>query len=109
MTEINEAPRELLALAVAARPDWDHDQTWNALLAVRTAGWPFGRILREIIRLLLIEDSRPVDLRIVAGETRVAPPGTLPDDLRTVALAAAEAATERQRQRAKDADGGTAA
>lgn len=106
MTEVREAPRELLELALAAREDWDRDQAWNALLAARSAGWTFGRILREVVRLLLIEDSRPADLRYAAGETRVTAPGRLPEDLRSQALADCEAATEVMRQQRRD---GTAA
>lgn len=108
MTEIAEAPRELLALALAARPDWDRDRTWSALLAARAAGWSFARTLREVTRLLLIEDSRPDDLRFAAGETRTEKPGSLPESLRAQAIADAEAASERFRQQARHG-GGTAA
>lgn len=102
MTEPREAPRELLALAVAMREDWDKDQTWSALHAAHDAGWTPGRMLREITRLLLIEDSSPGDLRIVAGETRTAPPGRLPEDLRAQALAACQDASEAQRHQTRD-------
>lgn len=107
MSEIREAPRELLALAVAMREDWDSERTWNALLAAHAAGWTFPRALREVTRLLLIEDSSPADLRVAAGETRSAAPGSLPDDLRAQVLAASEAATEAMRQQRNAADFGT--
>lgn len=107
MTEIREAPRELLTLILAMRGDWDHDQTWSAMLAAHAAGWPFTRTLREAVRLALIEDSRPADLRYAAGETRLNPPGSLSEAQRAQILADAEAATQRQRERASE--GGAAA
>ena len=107
MTEVAEAPRQLHALAVAARPDWDRDKTWNALLAAHDAGWPFAKVLREVVRLLLIDDSGPDDLRFAAGETRTERPGSLDADARAEAMAAAEAAAERFRQQARG--GGEAA
>lgn len=105
MTGIIESPRELHALAVAARPDWDRDKTRNALIAARAAGWPFPRVMREVVRLLLIDDSGPDDLRFAAGETRAGRPGTLNASARAEALAAAEAAAERFRHQAKNGTG----
>lgn len=102
MTELSDAPRELLALACASREDWNRDETWSAILAAKHAGWPFARIVREITRLLLIDDSGPRELRFAAGETRTTAPGTLPEDLRAQALAACEDASEAIRQQRRD-------
>lgn len=109
MTEVQPAAPKLRDLAVASRPDWDREKTWNALLAAHAAGWPFARALREITRLLLIEDSSPDDLRFAAGETRADRPGHLPDDLRASVLTAAGDATRRLREQARASEGGTAA
>jgi hypothetical protein len=106
--EIREAPRELLALAVAMRPDWDRDATWNGLLAAHAAGWTPTRMLREVTRLVLIGDSTPTDLRLVAGDIRIAQHGSLPDDLRARVIADMEAPTTRQRQEVRDAQDGAA-
>jgi hypothetical protein len=110
MTGIREAPRELLALAVAMREDWDRDETWNALLACRAAGWEFTRTALETVRLLVRLDSEPRELRHASKPPIAAPehPGSLDADLRAQALAAAEAATEAQRQAGRDTDRGAA-
>ena len=50
------------------RDDWDRDQTWNALLAARAAGWPWERVAREVWRLLWVADSEPGDLKRAAAK-----------------------------------------
>lgn len=109
MTDIHDAPRELLALALAMREDWDRDDTWNALLAARAAGWDFTRTVREVVRLLLREDSEPRELRHAARPPIAAPehPGSLPGDLRAQALADCEAAAESLRHRERGPETGT--
>lgn len=108
MTEIREAPRELLALAVAVRPDWDPDDTWNALLAARAAGWDFPGTLRETIRLLLQDDSEPHDLRYAAKAPAVRePPGSLPAALRAQVLDRCGQVTEALRQHERRDEPGT--
>jgi len=105
MTEIRDCPRELLALAVGMREDWDRDRMWAAIHAAHAAGWPFLKTVREIVRLAAIEDSTSNDLRIIAGETRLPGPAEhTPEevaDLKAQALAAAADATERLRQQGR--------
>jgi hypothetical protein len=107
MTGICEAPRELLALAVAVRPDWDRDEAWDALLACRAAGWEFTRTLLATVRLLVREDAEPREL-VHASRPPLAPgqPGTLDAALRAEALQAAEAATKAQRQQKRSREPG---
>ena len=77
--DIQAAPDELLALAVAVRPAWDHDVLAAALLAARTAGWTWDRTLAETIRLMRDPDGSPWDLKRAAADIfhkSVPPPGT---------------------------------
>ncbi len=69
MTEpdIRAAPGELVALAAAMRPHWDHDVLAAALLAARQAGWSWDRTLAETIRLMRREDGSPWDLKRAAA------------------------------------------
>lgn len=111
MTEVREAPRELLAYALAMRDDWDRDLTWNALLACKAANWPWKRIHEEMSRLLFVDDSSPEELRHAAGGTRLPRTGrelTLEEreELRSAALARCEKATERFAGRRHDGPGG---
>ena len=66
-TDIQPAPAELLALARAMRPDWDHDVLAAALLAAKSAGWTWDRTLAEAIRLMRKEAGSPQELRHAAG------------------------------------------
>jgi len=66
-TAIQPAPAELLALARAMRPDWDHDVLAAALLAAKSAGWTWDRTLAEAIRLMRKEAGSPQELRHAAG------------------------------------------
>lgn len=97
--EIREAPRELQALAVAVRPDWDPEETWNALLAARTAGWPWTRTVHETVQLMMMPDGDPAGLRHAARAPMARTvPGTLPADLKTRVLTACETAAEAYRR-----------
>ena len=106
MTVIYDAPHELRDLACRMRPDWDGERLWAAMLAARTANWPFLRTAREVMRLVAIEDSGPDDLRIAAGKTRLPGPSHHTaeeiDDLKAQALADMNAATEQFRGQARD-------
>ena len=66
-TAIQPAPAELLALARAMRPDWDHDVLAAALLAAKSAGWTWDRTLAEAVRLMRKEVGSPQELRHAAG------------------------------------------
>lgn len=54
---------ELLALATASRPDWDWEETRDAMMAAKHAGWEWDAVFREVIRLVLAEDEAPATLR----------------------------------------------
>ena len=72
------APGELLALAAAMRPAWDHDVLAAALLAARQAGWTWDRTLAETVRLMRKPDGSPWDLKRAAADPfhrAVPPPG----------------------------------
>jgi hypothetical protein len=66
VTEIRPAARELATLATIMR-GWDYDETLTAMLAAKTAGWDFGRVFREVARLLLLDDTGPASLRHAAA------------------------------------------
>lgn len=66
--DIQAAPDELLALARAMRPAWDHDILAAALLAARQAGWTWDRTLAETIRLMRQADGSPWDLKRAAAD-----------------------------------------
>jgi hypothetical protein len=63
VTEIREAPRELVALALALRPDWTETETWTALQACRTAAFDWPRIVRKLIDLALQDEPVPTSPR----------------------------------------------
>lgn len=54
-----EAPRELLAFALAVRPDWTEDETWAAMHAARTAGLAWDRLALRLITIALREEEPP--------------------------------------------------
>ena len=66
-TAIQPAPAELLALARAMRPDWDHDALAAAILAAKTAGWTWDHVLAETVRLMRDPAASPSDLRAAAA------------------------------------------
>jgi hypothetical protein len=77
--DIQAAPDELLALARAMRPAWDHDVLAAALLAARQAGWTWDRVLAETVRLMRDRDGSPWDLKRAAASPLARdypPPGT---------------------------------
>lgn len=59
---IEVATLQLIDLAAAVRPDWDRDRLAGAIGAVRSAGWPWPRILQETVRLMVDEQAGPRDL-----------------------------------------------
>jgi hypothetical protein len=61
--EISDAWRELHAIAVAMRADWDSDETRDAILAAKNAGWTYGDAARETWRLVWDADGCPAELR----------------------------------------------
>ena len=77
--DIQAAPGELLALARAVRPAWDHDVLAGAIDAARYAGWTWDRTLAETVRLMRDPGGSPWDLKRAAAdpfERSVVPPGT---------------------------------
>jgi len=77
--DIHAAPDELLALARAVRPAWDHDVLAAAVLAAKNAGWTWDRTLAETVRLMRAADGSPWDLKRAAADPfhkSVPPKGT---------------------------------
>lgn len=78
-TDIQAAPGELVALARAVRPAWDHDVLAAAILAAKQAGWTWARTLAETVRLMNDPDGSPWDLKRAAADPfrhTVPAPGT---------------------------------
>jgi hypothetical protein len=63
---VRPAMAELVALASAARPDWDTVILGDALVACHQAGWPWTRTMRTVVDLLCEEGSAPRDLLAAA-------------------------------------------
>jgi hypothetical protein len=61
--EPEEAYPQLASLAAQMRPDWDRQDLWDALTAVRHAGWQWPAVFREMVRLVLAQDEAPATLR----------------------------------------------
>lgn len=108
VTEIREAPRELLALVCAMRTDWGIDETRTAILASRTAGREWKHIAVRLVDIALRDETPPTrpaelwdDLRGVSARipaSAAAGPGLSReerDELRANALAACVAASEK--------------
>lgn len=77
--DICAAPDELLALARAVRPAWDHSILAAALLAAKNSGWTWERTLAETVRLMRDPDGSPWDLKRATADPfthTVPPPGT---------------------------------
>src|ERR1700722_14704420 len=77
--DIRAAPDELVALARACRPAWDHDVLAAATLAAKQAGWTWDRTLAETVRLVRDPDGSPWDLKRAAADVfkhATVPPGT---------------------------------
>ena len=64
---IQPAARELVTLARAMRPEWDHDVLSSALLAAKNAGWTWTRTFTETARLLTDPGGSPWDLKPAAA------------------------------------------
>ena len=76
---IQPAARELVTLARAMRPEWDHDVLSSALLAAKNAGWTWTRTVTETARLLTDPGGSPWDLKRAAAspkERDLPAPGT---------------------------------
>ena len=70
MTEIREAPRELLAFVRAVRGDWGEDETAAAVQACRTAGFDWSRIALGMVILALRDDTPPTRPRELWDDVR---------------------------------------
>ena len=57
------APKQLVDLARAMRPEWDHDVLSSAIVAAKNAGWTWTRTFAETARLLTDEHASPWDLK----------------------------------------------
>ena len=61
------AARELVTLARAMRPEWDHDVLAAAITAARTAGWTWARTFTDTARMLTDPAASPWDLKRAAA------------------------------------------
>jgi hypothetical protein len=60
---VREAPRELLDLACATRPDWTRDEVWNSMHAAKTAGLDWTRLALRLMGIALREEVPPTSPR----------------------------------------------
>ena len=69
VTEIREAPRQLLWLVCEMRADWTLEETWNAIHAARTAGRDWRGIVTRLVGIALREETPqvPVSCRTTCG------------------------------------------
>ena len=75
---VKPAPKRLAMLAAEMR-GWAYEDIYSALIACHDAGWGDEQIYRETFRLLLLEDSGPADLRVMARDwTKRLPQGEGP-------------------------------
>src|SRR5215472_16024732 len=102
MTETTaaEAHAEFAVWAAAERADWDPAAVEQVLVAARTAGWEWARIVRAVVRLVFTPDGSLWRLRRMIADTRK--PTSLADPRAKAALiaeakAACEEATGRLR------------
>lgn len=70
MTGIREAPRELLNLACAIRPDWTREETWAAIYAAKTAGLPWERLVMRLLGIALRDEDPPTRPRELWDDVR---------------------------------------
>ena len=61
------APDQLIDLARAMRPEWDHDVLAAAIVAAKNAGWTWTRTFTETTRLLTDPHGSPWDLKHAAA------------------------------------------
>ena len=61
------APDQLVNLARAMRPEWDHDVLSHAIVAAKNAGWTWTRTFTEVSRLLTNPNASPWDLKHAAA------------------------------------------
>ena len=95
MPPVHPAPRELADLAVVVRPDRDRTLHEGAIAQARSSGWSFPRVLLEVVRLLVQDDSSPRDLTAAAREPLGRPVPVPPDVNRERAAAARALLAER--------------
>lgn len=62
MSPPERASRELVALALATRPDWDHDAVLSAIARAQYAHMPWPHVLLSLTRLMCDADSTPAEL-----------------------------------------------
>lgn len=80
------ATAELVAFALAVRPEWDEARLRAALAAAAGNGWPFGKTALAVVRLMFTETGSPEDLRL-ASRPPLARAGTRGDYARGYARA----------------------
>lgn len=60
--KIYAAQNELIALAVAVRPDWTAMQVSGAILDAKTCGKTWAQVVVGLARLMVDPDARPAEL-----------------------------------------------
>jgi hypothetical protein len=65
---VRSAAAELVALAVRMREDWDEPEIRHAMVTCQSAGWRFPEYALELVRLAVIEGSKPSDLAHVRSQ-----------------------------------------
>ena len=70
MTEIREAPRQLLWLVCEMRADWTREETWNAIHAARTAGRDWRGIVTRLVGIALRDETPPTRPRELWDDVR---------------------------------------
>jgi hypothetical protein len=58
-----ENPRSLLKFVTDTRPDWSAEETWNAMLAAKTAGLPWDKLALRLMTIAFREEDPPTKPR----------------------------------------------
>jgi hypothetical protein len=109
------SPKRLAMLADGMRASWPYEDTWQAVKACHDAGWTDTQIYRETFKLLLIKDSTPKDLLLLArqpGKRELRPGEGLPtreDAVAAVAEFRAKVAAKAAEPAHDDPEGGKVA
>ena len=103
-TTVHRATAELIALAIAVRPDWPEHQVSGAIAAAVSDGMTWEQVLLALPRLMVDPASHP---REMVREYQHARPSSVPAE-HNPEYAAARAELERQRA-TRSAEGSDAA
>lgn len=107
MTETTaaEARAEFAAWAAAERADWEPAAVEQVLVAARTAGWEWARIVREVVRLVFTPGGNLWQLRRTIADTR-RPAHPADPQAKAALIADAKAACEEATERLRGSEEG---